>query len=298
MLQREIAQIRGSINDLASIMNFPPEVTRQNGLRAPIRGEVIFKDVRFRYATGSSYALDEVSFTVPQGSMLGIMGRSGSGKTTVTRLLQRLHSTYEGMIKIDGMDLREIDLMHLRTHIGVVPQENFLFSGTIRENIAMAKGDASFQDIVRAAQLAGAEEFIERLPRGYDTPLSEGAANLSGGQRQRLAIARALLINPPVLILDEATSALDAESEAIINANLKRMAQGRTVISISHRLSMLVEADAILVLACVAISISTCGLRKIGISTPSSRSVHGSSRRLVLDECRRSRKFECVGSAP
>src|SRR6266404_326335 len=138
--------------------------------------------------------------------------------------------------------------VHLRTHIGVVPQENFLFSGTIRENISMARGDASFQEIVRAAQLSGAEEFIERLPRGYDTILEEGATNLSGGQRQRLAIARALLINPPVLILDEATSALDAESEAIVNANLKRMAKGRTVISISHRLSMLVEADAILVL--------------------------------------------------
>jgi ATP-binding cassette subfamily B protein len=138
--------------------------------------------------------------------------------------------------------------MHLRTNIGVVPQENFLFSGTIRENIGMAKSDASFQDIVRAAQLSGAEEFIERLPRGYETMLEEGATNLSGGQRQRLAIARALLINPPVLILDEATSALDAESEAIVNANLKRMAKGRTVISISHRLSMLVEADAILVL--------------------------------------------------
>jgi len=247
-LQRDLADVRGSIGEVAYLLNWPPEVSRPNGLRAPIRGEVTFKDVRFRYATGTSYALDEVSFTVPQGTMLGIMGRSGSGKTTVTRLLQRLHSNFEGMIKIDGMDLREIDLMHLRTHIGVVPQENFLFSGTIRENIGMAKADASFQDIVRAAQLAGAEEFIERLPRGYETMLEEGATNLSGGQRQRLAIARALLIDPPVLILDEATSALDAESEAIVNANLKRMAKGRTVISISHRLSMLVEADAILVL--------------------------------------------------
>jgi ATP-binding cassette subfamily B protein len=217
-------------------------------LRQTIKGEVTFKDVRFRYATAAPYALDEVSFTVPAGTTLGIMGRSGSGKTTVTRLLQRLNSSYEGMIKIDGMDLREIDLMHLRTHIGVVPQENFLFSGSIRENIAMARLDASFADVVHAAQLAGAEEFIERLPRGYDTMLEEGATNLSGGQRQRLAIARALLINPPVLILDEATSALDAESEAIVNANLKRIAKGRTVLSISHRLAMLVECDAILVL--------------------------------------------------
>jgi ATP-binding cassette subfamily B protein len=138
--------------------------------------------------------------------------------------------------------------MHLRTHIGVVPQENFLFSGTIRENVSITKPDASFADVVRAAQLAGAEEFIERLPRGYDTTLEEGASNLSGGQRQRLALARALLIDPPVLILDEATSALDAESEAIVSANLKRMSKGRTVISISHRLSMLVECDVIAVL--------------------------------------------------
>jgi ATP-binding cassette subfamily B protein len=146
------------------------------------------------------------------------------------------------------MDLREIDLTHLRTSIGVVPQENYLFSGTIRENIGIAKADATFPDIVRAAQLAGAEEFVERLPRGYDTRLEEGAANLSGGQRQRLAIARALILDPPVLVLDEATSALDAESEAIINANLLRMARDRTIICISHRLSMLVPANAIMVL--------------------------------------------------
>jgi ATP-binding cassette, subfamily B, bacterial HlyB/CyaB len=247
-LQQELAEVRGAIGEVASIMNVAPEETRANGLRLPFKGEVTFKDVRFRYSAGAPYALDEVSFTVPAGTMLGIMGRSGSGKTTVTRLLQRLNASYEGMIKIDGMDLREIDLMHLRTHIGVVPQENFLFSGTIRENIAMAKADASFSAVVRAAQLAGAEEFIERLPRGYDTTLEEGATNLSGGQRQRLALARALLIDPPILILDEATSALDAESEAIVNANLKRMAKGRTVLSISHRLSMLVECDAILVL--------------------------------------------------
>jgi ATP-binding cassette subfamily B protein len=247
-LQRELAEARGALDEVASVVNATPEESRINGLRLPIKGEVIFKDVRFRYAPGSPLALDEISFTVPAGSMLGIMGRSGSGKTTVTRLLQRLNTSYEGMIKIDGMDLREIDLMHLRTNIGVVPQDNFLFSGSIRENIAMAKPDASFADIVRACQLAGAEEFVERLPRGYDTVLEEGATNLSGGQRQRLAIARALLIDPPVLILDEATSALDAESEAIVNANLKRMAKGRTVLSISHRLSMLVECDAILVL--------------------------------------------------
>jgi ATP-binding cassette subfamily B protein len=247
-LQRDQAEVEGAIAQVGQVVNVVPEETRLNGLRMPIRGEVTFSGVRFRYSPEAPYALDGVSFAVPAGTNLGIMGRSGSGKTTVTRLLQCLNTSYEGMIKIDGMDLREINLMHLRTHIGVVPQENFLFSGTIRENIAMAKPDATFADVVRAAQLGGAEEFIERLPRGYDTPIQEGGSNLSGGQRQRLALARALLIDPPVLILDEATSALDAESEAIVNANLTRMAKGRTVLSISHRLSMLVECDAILVL--------------------------------------------------
>jgi ATP-binding cassette subfamily B protein len=247
-LQLDMAELGGAVHQIASIMNYPPEESRPNGLRLPIRGEVSFKDVSFRYSAIAPYALQQVSFTVPAGTMLGIMGRSGSGKTTVTRLLQRLCQNYEGMIKIDGMDLREVDLMHLRTNIGVVPQENFLFSGSIRENIAMAKPDSTFADIVRAAQMSGAEEFIEKLPRGYDTPIQEGGSNLSGGQRQRLALARALLIDPPVLILDEATSALDAESEAIVNANLKRMAKGRTVLSISHRLAMLVDCDAILVL--------------------------------------------------
>ena len=144
--------------------------------------------------------------------------------------------------------MREYDVDHLRRSLGVVLQENFLFSGTIRENIAAAKTDASFDEVVRAARLAGAEEFIERLPRGYETYIYEGSPNLSGGQRQRLAIARALISDPRILILDEATSALDAESEAIVNANIARIAHGRTMIIISHRLSSLVPADAILVL--------------------------------------------------
>jgi ATP-binding cassette, subfamily B, bacterial HlyB/CyaB len=246
--QLDLAEVRGAIFQVGTVLNTPPEVSQSDGLKLPVKGEIHFKDVSFRYLPDAGYALESVSFTVPAGTVLGIMGRSGSGKTTVTRLLQRLHSGFEGSIKVDGMDLREIDLVHLRSNIGVVPQENFLFAGTVRENIAMARPDANFADIVHAAQISGAEEFIERLPRGYDTMLEEGATNLSGGQRQRIAVARALLINPPVLILDEATSALDAESEAIVNSNLKRMAKGRTVISISHRLSMLVEADAILVL--------------------------------------------------
>lgn len=248
-LMQDYGEIKEAIEEVGSVVNAQPELTRiGTGLRQPISGHLTFSDVSFRYGPGAPQALQDVSFDVPAGTFLGVMGRSGSGKTTITRLLQGLNNQYEGIIKIDGMDLREIDLQHLRTCIGIVGQENFLFSGTIRENIGIAKPHASFSEIVRVAQLAGAEEFIERLPQGYDTFLSEGAANLSGGQRQRLAIARALILDPPILILDEATSALDAESEAIINANLMRIAQGRTIICVSHRLAMLVNADKILVL--------------------------------------------------
>jgi ATP-binding cassette subfamily B protein len=248
-LLNSFEEARGAMGQLAKVMNVPPEEGRSGaGLKLPISGAISFQEVRFRYSPASSYALDGVSFNVPAGSIFGVMGRSGSGKTTVTRLLQGMNRDYEGLIKIDGMDLREMDLDHLRSSIGVVPQENFLFSGTVRENIGAGRPNAGFSLIARVAQLAGAAEFIERLPQGYDTPVEEGAVNFSGGQRQRLAIARALLLDPPILILDEATSALDAESEAIVNSNLMRIAQNRTVIIISHRLSSLMTADAILVL--------------------------------------------------
>jgi subfamily B ATP-binding cassette protein HlyB/CyaB len=248
-LIQDIGEIQGAVNEASSVLNQPAEEGRiGTGLRMPVFGNVSFQKVDFRYASTAPLALNGVSIDIRAGTIFGIMGRSGSGKTTITRLLQGLNPKYEGIIKIDGMDLREMDLRHLRTNIGVVAQENFLFSGTVRENIGIARPHATFSEIVRAAQLAGAEEFIERLPRGYDTPLQEGGSNLSGGQRQRLAIARALVVDPPVLILDEATSALDAESEAIINANLMRIAQSRTIICVSHRLAMLVPADAILVM--------------------------------------------------
>jgi ATP-binding cassette subfamily B protein len=247
-LLQQYDDARIAVGVVGGLVNQPAEEVKINGVRAPIHGEVVFSNVLFKYKGAISPALKSVSFEVPQGTTLGIMGRSGSGKTTVTRLLQRLHSDYQGLIKIDGIDVREYDLNYLRSSLGVVLQENFLFSGTIRENITAAKSDATFEEMVYAARLAGAEEFIDRLPRGYETFIYEGSPNLSGGQRQRLAIARALIMNPKILILDEATSALDAESEAIVNANLRRIAQGRTVIVISHRLSSLVHADAILVL--------------------------------------------------
>jgi ATP-binding cassette subfamily B protein len=151
-------------------------------------------------------------------------------------------------VRFDGVDAREIELPHLRRQVGIVMQENFLFRGSVRDNISIAKPSASFEEVVAAAQMAGADEFVERLPQGYDTILEENASNLSGGQKQRLSIARSLLLKPRVLILDEAASALDPESEAIFIRNLGKMAAGRTVIMISHRLSTLVNADAILVM--------------------------------------------------
>jgi subfamily B ATP-binding cassette protein HlyB/CyaB len=248
-LLQQYDEARIAVSILGALVNQPPEEGRsRTGVRTPIVGRVEFSGVVFGYRGSAVPALNEVSFTIPEGSIFGIMGRSGSGKTTVTRLLQMLHSNYQGLIKIDGNDLRQIDIDHLRSSTGVVLQENFLFSGTVRETIGAAKPDATFEEIVLAARLAGAEEFIERLPRGYETFIQEGSTNLSGGQRQRLAIARALMGNPRILILDEATSALDAESEAIVNANLLGIAKGRTLIIISHRLSSLVTADAIMVL--------------------------------------------------
>ncbi|MGC2782050.1 MAG: peptidase domain-containing ABC transporter [Bradyrhizobium sp.] len=242
-------EARSAVGIVGNLVNQPAEEGRTgHGVRAPLEGRVEFSGVTFKYKGAVSPALDNLSFEIPVGGTLGVMGKSGSGKTTITRLLQRLHSDYGGLIKIDGIDVREYDVDHLRRNVGVVLQENFLFSGTIRENISAAKPDATFDEIVRAARLAGAEEFIDKLPRGYETYIFEGSPNLSGGQRQRLAIARALLVNPPILILDEATSALDADSEAIVNANIARIGHGRTMIIISHRLSSLVDCDAILVL--------------------------------------------------
>jgi ATP-binding cassette, subfamily B, bacterial HlyB/CyaB len=245
----QIDEARGAIGLVAQIVNSKPEPGRSgHGIRTPLIGRIEFNEVNFSYPGATAPALDRVSFTVPEGTIFGIVGRSGSGKTTVTRLLQALHSDYHGLIKIDGNDLREIDVDHLRASLGVVLQENFLFRGSIRDTIGAAKPDASFEEIVRAARLAGAEEFIEKLPAGYETFIQEGSTNLSGGQRQRLAIARALMGDPRILMLDEATSALDADSEAIVNANLLRIAQGRTLIIISHRLSALVAANSIVVL--------------------------------------------------
>ncbi len=246
----EYQDVALSVRMLGEVMNRKPERDDRggHGIRPTLTGAVEFDTVSFRYGAGLPPALDRASFRAPAGSVLGVVGRSGSGKTTITRLIQGLYTAEQGVVRLDGYDIREIDLAHLRSSIGVVLQENFLFRGTVRQNIAAPNPGASVEEVVEAARLAGADEFIERLPRGFDTMLEENGANLSGGQRQRLAIARALITRPRLLILDEATSALDPESEAIVRQNLHRIAEGRTVIIVSHRLSTLTDADAIMVL--------------------------------------------------
>src|SRR5262245_51794852 len=218
-----------SVRMLGQIMNRTPErPPNVRGLRPPIAGAVEFEHVIFRYSESAPPALDDVSLTIPAGSVFGIVGRSGSGKTTLTRLIRGMYPIQLGSVRVDGHDIRELDLPHLRSNVGVVMQQCFLFRGTVRENIAVTKPDASLEEIVHAATMAGADEFIKVLPQGYDTLLEEGGTNLSGGQQQRLSIARALLRQPRILILDEATSALDPESEAIVQANLARIAEGRS----------------------------------------------------------------------
>jgi subfamily B ATP-binding cassette protein HlyB/CyaB len=236
-----------SLKLLAQLMQTRPEPS--SGQLAPrVRGQIQFERVTFHYPGSPTPALKEISFDINPGQVVGIVGRSGSGKTTITRLIQGLYRPQAGLIRIDGQDLKELELAQLRSQIGVVLQENFLFRATVRENIAVTKPSASLDEVVRAAELAGASEFIQRLPHGYSTMLEEGAGNLSGGQRQRLAIARALIHNPTVLIFDEATSALDPESEAIIQNHLSAIAEGRTIIVISHRLSFVARSDLIMVI--------------------------------------------------
>jgi len=248
-LIEDFEDVRASIGQVALVLNNPTETrAMQGGMRPKFAGAISFEELSFTYPGSANPALEKVSFDLPAGTMLGVVGRSGSGKSTLTRLLQGINREYSGFLKIDGIELREINLTHLRRSFGVVLQDNFLFRGTVRDNITAGRPGLTLIDVVRAARLAGAEEFIERLPGGYDTWIEEGSANLSGGQRQRLAIARAVIADPRIMILDEATSALDPESEALVNANLTRLGKGRTMVIVSHRLSSLIDCDLILVM--------------------------------------------------
>jgi ABC-type bacteriocin/lantibiotic exporter with double-glycine peptidase domain len=245
----DLEEVRGAIAIASDVVNNRQEVASPNvGSRPEISGAIRFDAVDYGYPATTTLALQGVSFFIPAGCSVGLVGRSGSGKSTITRLLQGFAAGFEGSIEIDGHDIRSMNLDYLRHQFGVVLQDNFLFRGSIRDNIIANRPGLTLSDAVTAARLAGAEEFIERMPDGYETIVEEGSPNLSGGQKQRLAIARALIHNPRILIFDEATSALDPESEALVNANIARIARGRTMIMVSHRMSSLTEMDQIIVL--------------------------------------------------
>jgi subfamily B ATP-binding cassette protein MsbA len=235
-------RIRALLDDAASLPESPTATPLP-----PIAGRVTFDRVSFAYVPGR-WALRDVTLQVAPGERVALVGQSGAGKTTLVNLIARFYDPTEGTVMVDGVDLRGVTLRSLRSQIGLVPQETVLFAGTIRENIAYARPDASLDEVVAAARAANAHEFIAALPDGYETRLGDDGLQLSGGQRQRLAIARALLTRPRLLIFDEATSALDSESEAAIQEALDRIARGRTTFIIAHRLSTIRGADRIVVL--------------------------------------------------
>jgi subfamily B ATP-binding cassette protein HlyB/CyaB len=247
-LWQDFQQVRISVDRLGDVLNAPaePEHNPNRASLPAIRGGVEFDKVRFRYRADAPEALRGVSLKIAAGEMLGIVGPSGSGKSTLTKLVQRLYVPEQGRVLVDGVDLALVDPPWLRRQVGVVLQENILFNRSVRENIALADPTRPMEAVMAAAELAGAHEFIVGLSHGYDTIIEERGGNLSGGQRQRLAIARALIGDPRILILDEATSALDAESEEIIQKNLRMIAQGRTVIIIAHRLSAVRQCHRII----------------------------------------------------
>jgi ATP-binding cassette, subfamily B, bacterial HlyB/CyaB len=247
-LWQDFHQARLSIDRLGDILNTIPEPNFNPGRAAlpAIRGQIAFEHVTFRYRIDGPEVLHDVSFSVRPGQVVGVVGSSGSGKSTIAKLIQRLYVPESGRVLVDGVDLAMVDLAWLRRQTGVVLQENVLFNTSIRENIALADPAMSMERVIAAAELAGAHDFILELPEGYDTIVGERGSSLSGGQRQRVAIARALITDPRILILDEATSALDYESERAIQQNMKRIAAGRTVFVVAHRLSTVRQADRII----------------------------------------------------
>ncbi|HNX15679.1 MAG TPA: ABC transporter ATP-binding protein, partial [Oscillospiraceae bacterium] len=227
----------------ASIVDSPDAVTLEN-----VRGEITFENVSFSYSEETDSVLKDVNIRIAAGENAALVGPSGGGKTTLCSLIPRFYDTCGGSIKIDGEDIRDFTLSSLRGQIGVVAQDVYLFSGSVRDNIEYGKPGATDKEIYEAAKLAGAEEFIGELPNGYDTYVGERGVKLSGGQKQRISIARVFLKNPPILILDEATSSLDNESEKLVQQSLERLAKGRTTLTIAHRLTTIRNADTILVL--------------------------------------------------
>jgi ATP-binding cassette, subfamily B, bacterial HlyB/CyaB len=248
-LWQEFQQVGISVQRLGDVLNTPPEPSYSpNRTTLPqVAGQVVFEEVTFRYRPEGQEVLRKVSLSVAPGRVVGIVGRSGSGKSTIAKLIQRLYVPIRGRILVDGVDLAQVDPAWLRRQVGVVLQENFLFNRSVRDNIALTDPGLSMEQVIQAATLAGAHEFILELPDGYDTMVGEQGCSLSGGQRQRIAIARALVANPRILIFDEATSALDYESEAVIQKNMAQICQGRTVFIIAHRLTAVRPAHRIYV---------------------------------------------------
>lgn len=237
-LWQDFQQVQVSVERLGDILNTPPEqISKTSVGLAPPKGAIALRNVSFAYRPGQPNVLKDVTLDIRPGEVIGIVGASGSGKSTLTKLIQRLYTPGEGQVLVDGVDIAQVDPAWLRMHVGVVLQENLLFNRTIHDNIAFANPALPRAAVMQIARLSGADEFIHRMPRGYDTLIEERGANLSGGQRQRIAIARALATNPPILIFDEATSALDYESERVVQANMRHIAKGRTVIMIAHRLA-------------------------------------------------------------
>ncbi|WP_023602843.1 peptidase domain-containing ABC transporter [Aliivibrio logei] len=243
----QFIQTRVALEKLGDMLNLPVEQHTGEDM-VTIQGAISFKNILFRYQPDDPPTLNDLSLDIQAGETLGVVGTSGSGKSTLARLLLRLYSPEKGVITVDNTPLNQISIQQLRQQIGIVLQENYLFNKSVCENLAQSKPEASLEEVIEAAKLSGAHEFIMKLPIGYDTILAEGGQSLSGGQKQRLAIARTLLLDPKIIILDEATSALDDESQALIQSNMAKISKGRTVITIAHRLSTVRDCDRIIVL--------------------------------------------------
>lgn len=248
-LWNEFQQVLLGVDRLGDILNNPVEITSSKAITLPkINGSVKIDNLSFKYTPNGPMVLNKINLNIKAGQSIGLVGRSGSGKSTITKLIQKLYLPFEGTIYIDEVDIRQMNPIWLRNNIGVVLQENYLFSGSIRDNISMPRPDAPIETIIQTAQISGAHSFISEMPEGYDTVVGERGSTLSGGQRQRIAIARALITNPKIIIFDEATSALDYESERIIMENLDKIKRGRTMFIIAHRLSTVKNCDIIVAL--------------------------------------------------
>ena len=238
------------IERFAEIMAIEPDIKdKEDALEIKnVRGEISFKNVDFSYGKGESKVLNNFSVDITPGEKLAIVGPSGAGKTTICNLIPRFYDVDAGSVTVDGIDVRDIKIKSLRENIGIVQQDVYLFSGTVKDNIGYGKSTASDREIIEAAKLAGAYEFIKSLPNGFDTYVGERGVKLSGGQKQRISIARVFLKNPPILILDEATSALDNKSEIVVQDSIEKLSKGRTTITIAHRLTTVQNADLIIVM--------------------------------------------------